>query len=89
MIPWRHNLDILMNIRKNLLIVFCLTTLVGIVCLLCFKGIKIKPELDGPHTITVPEGTNIIEIPRRESKEPLRFNIKTPERKLHIDNIQQ
>jgi len=78
-----------MDTKKTLLVLLCLTTLIGVVCLLCFKGIKIKPDLDGPHTITVPEGTNIIEIPRREGKEPFRFNIKTPERKLQIDKPQQ
>jgi hypothetical protein len=75
----------LMDIKKTLIALLCLTTLIGIVLLLCFKGVKVHHDMDAPRSITVPEGTSTIEIPRRDGKEPFRFNIKTPERKLQIE----
>jgi hypothetical protein len=78
-----------MDTKKSLLIVFCVTALIGIVCLLCFKGIKVNHDLDGTRQITVPETDNQVEIKRPNGKEPFRFNIKVPERKLLIEKPNQ
>lgn len=77
-----------MDTKKTLLVLLCLTAIIGIVSLLCFKGVKVSHDLEGSRQITVPETDNQIEIKRPNGKEPFRFNIKVPERKLLIEKPQ-
>ena len=60
--------------------------MITIVTIVCFKGIHIHHEMgSGKQNITLPESNNVVEIPRLNGKEPFRFNIKTPERKIIIE----
>lgn len=77
-----------MDNKKIILIAFLGATFFTCILILCFKGIKVNHGVNmgvGKQKISLPETDHVIEIERRNGKEPFRFHIKSPPKQIEIE----